>query len=264
MKRRGFLATAVTGATGVLAGCLGSGGSEDTETTAMNGDYLPDSEPSDGLPPEFSDQPAPPDADPSSFETLTTNDETVRLVPIEVAQAWYYRREARFVDARGPSQYERSHIYGAVLSPAQQNSSGGGIEGWDTTDNIVTYCGCPHHLSSIRAAGLQKADYERVYALDEGFVAWSDNEYPMAGNAFGSEEQADVQAWQITGSVDDRYAGEYVWASASGQYEAAPIDPDGSYDLHLSFGSVSSETPVRLRTPDTTVERPLGDLGSRA
>jgi rhodanese-related sulfurtransferase len=232
-------------------------------TFAVNGDYPTDEDPADGRPPAFADQPTRPVVDPDSFETLDVNGETVRLAPIDIVERWYRRGEIRVVDARGLEQYEQAHVYGAVLSPAQRDSVGGGIDGWPSDDRVVTYCRCPHHLSSIRAAGLQKAGFEEVYAIDEGFGVWAERSYPMAGRAFTSDNQASVQQWSIDGSVDSRYAGEYVWATVDRQYEAAPVQSDGRYQLHLQFTGVSPETLVRVQTPTRTLEGPLGELGSR-
>lgn len=293
MNRRTLLAALGAGLAGGFAGCLsGSGGTPTGDEMPVgpagggggtssggnaplehpgtlstmfvaNGDYPTDENPADGRPPEFADQPPSPEAEPSTFETLSVNDETIKLAPIDVVHRWYLRGEARIVDARALSQYERSHVYSAVNSPAQRNSEGGGIEGWDYGDRVVTYCRCPHHLSSIRAAGLQKAGFENVFAIDEGFGVWLDRAYPMAGTAFGSGSQASVQQWTISGSVDSRHAGEYVWAVANRQYEAAPVRSDGTYELHLKFADVSSATSVEIRTPTDSFERPLGRVGSR-
>lgn len=232
------------------------------ETFVANGDYPSDEAPADGFPPEFPDPPSSPDIDASSLPTKSVNGESVKLAPIDAVVKWYRRAEARFVDARGRNQYTRSHVYGSVLSTAQKASDGGGIDDWATDDRVVTYCGCPHHLSSLRAAGLQKAGYENVYAIDEGYGEWMEQEYPMAGTAFGTESQSAVSEWTIEGVVDDRYAGEYAWAEADRQYEAAPIQGDGGFTLHLKFADVTSETAVRVSTPAFTVTRPLGDLVS--
>jgi rhodanese-related sulfurtransferase len=174
---------------------------------------------------------------------------------------WYYRGEARFVDARGLGQYRNAHVYGAVNSAARRTSIGGAIPGWSDDDRIVTYCGCPHHLSSIRAAGLQKAGAERVFALDEGFLgqaaAWKEQGYPMAGEVFVEEADRAMIDARIAGSVDPRHAGAYVWASAGRQYEAAPIAADGSYDLHFRVQGLAPDAPVAVRTPEGSTVRPL-------
>jgi rhodanese-related sulfurtransferase len=269
-----MLRLAAAGGLGALAGCGGSG--QETPNApfehpgtleasfATNGDYPADEDPADGRPPTFPDPPAAPDADPSTFQTLSVNDETVRLAPLDVVVDWYRRGEVRVVDARGIEQYTRAHVYGAVLSTAQQGSNGGVIPDWPTGDRVVTYCGCPHHLSSVRAAGLQKAGFSDVFAIDEGFGrrGWSGQRYPMAGTTVGGETQASVSSWTVTGSVDARHAGEYVWARAGRQYEAGPVASDGSYELTLHFWDVSATTPVELQTPGGTVTEPLGDLGT--
>ena len=280
MNRREYLAALGAASTTLLAGCASDPGGVDTavdggtpsgdapfehpgtleETFVANGDYPEDEDPADGYPPAFPDPPESPNVDPDALETLSVNGETVKLLPIDAARAWYLRAEARFVDARGERQYTRSHLYGSVLSPAQQNSVGGGIEGWDTDERVVAYCGCPHHLSSLRAAGLQKAGFEDVYVIDEGFVEWSDQSYPMAGTRFGDGGSAELSEWQIDGEVDSKHAGEYAWATVDRQYEAAPIGDDGGFSIHLRFSDVDADTPVRVSTPAFTRTRPLGDL----
>ncbi|QKY19498.1 rhodanese-like domain-containing protein [Halolamina sp. CBA1230] len=272
MDRREYLAALGTASTVAVAGCSSGGGSSGgdapfehpgtiDETMVANGDYPDDDDPADGLPPEFQNPPESPGVDPDALETISVNDETVQLLPIEDARAWFLRSEARFVDARGLDQYTRSHLYGSVLSPAQQGSTGGGIEGWPTDGRIVAYCGCPHHLSSLRAAGLQKAGYESVYVIDEGFREWSDQGYPMAGTAFGEGDDAELSEWRIDGEIAADYAGEYAWATVGRQYEAAPIGDDGRFSLHLYFAGVDADTDVRVSTPAFTRTRPLGEVG---
>ncbi|WP_430504398.1 rhodanese-like domain-containing protein [Haloparvum sp. PAK95] len=296
MKRRPFLAAAATGLAGAVAGCSGSSSTDSGDTTptatdasgsststessgneapfehtgtldasfVANGDYPADENPADGFPPEFPDPPAAPDVDESEFDTVGANGEAITLVPIDVAEKWFYRSEARFVDARGVPQYEHAHVYGSVLSTAQRESDGGGIDGWDKSDRVVTYCGCPHHLSSLRAAGLKKAGFENVYAIDEGFGEWSARGNPMSGTSFGDGDQESISEWVLEGSVGASYAGEYVWAEAARQYEAAPIRADGSFEVTLKFSGVTEETPVSVSTPAFATTAPLGELADGA
>ncbi|WP_232686188.1 rhodanese-like domain-containing protein [Halobacterium zhouii] len=266
MNRRTFLG-ASSGALATLAGCLGGGTNAaarpikhpgNLETTFhANGDYPSDNDYSDGFPPEYGQQANERSVDESTFSQLSTNGESVTLVPIDVAHYWHQRQSARFVDARGQRQYERSHVFGSVLSPAVKNSQGGPIEGWPKDDRVVCYCGCPHHLSSIRAAGLQKSGFSNVYVIDEGFGEWRGRGYPMRGTSFAAPENAVIE-----GDVAAQYAGEYVWATnpASGQQEAAPIREDGSFELHLYFSGMNDEMPIRVSGPSFEVTRPLGEL----
>jgi len=271
MKRREVLAAggvAIAGGAGAYllfgnprSAAVDHPGSLDA-TFAANGDYPDDDDPSDGRPPAFPNPPASPDADPSTFDTLSVNGETVRLAPIDVVERWFRRGEARFVDARGLAQYKEAHVYGAVSSSAERGSSGGAIEAWPSDARVVTYCGCPHHLSSMRAAGLQKGGHTTVYALDEGFIEWSDRGYPMAGTAFTGGGNADLREWTIRGSVDARFAGQYAWARTDASQEAAPIGDDGAFTIHVRFPDVTGETPVELSTPEFSVTRALDDLAS--
>lgn len=266
MDRRTFLG-ASAGALAALAGCLGNGTSADARPVKhpgnldanfqANGDYPSDDDLADGYPPEYGQPPGEQNIDESAFSSISASGESVMLVPVEVTRYWHQRREARFVDARGVSQYERSHILGAVSSPAVENSQGGPIEGWSSDERIVCYCGCPHHLSSIRAAGLQKAGFSNVYVIDEGFGEWYGRSYPMRGTDFSATGNAVIE-----GEVAAQFAGEYVWATheATGQQEAAPVREDGTFELHLKFSDMDDDMPIHVSAPSFDVTRPLGEL----
>jgi rhodanese-related sulfurtransferase len=267
MNRRAFLGASATAFATALAGCLSSSTNSDPTPIKHPGNLetqfnanmdLPEiQDPADGYPPEYGQAPDERSIDESQFGSTTTNGEEVALAPIEVAHYWHQRKEARFVDARGLDQYKRAHIYGAVSSPAVEESRGGGIADWPKDTRIVAYCGCPHHLSSIRAAGLQKVGYSNVYVIDEGFGEWHANEYPMRGTDFSEPSKAVIQ-----GKVAPDYAGEYAWAThePSGQQEAAPIAEDGTFALHLKFSGMNGEMPIHVSTPEFEVTRPLGKL----
>jgi rhodanese-related sulfurtransferase len=265
MKRRAFLAAGATAVSASVAGCFGLGGSSSTSLNhpgtldtefAANADLPADSDPSDGFPPEYGN-PGSMTVDESTFRTLQRNGETVKLVPTDVVQYWHQTGGARFVDARGLDQYRTSHIYGAVNSPATQGSQGGGIPDWDAEDRILCYCGCPHHLSSVRAAGLQKAGYANVYVFDQGFFEWRDRALPMRGTSFENR-----QARVVAGETEPSYAGEYAWAATpdGGQREAAPIADDGSFELHIRFAEMTDDMPITVSTPGFEVSGTLGEL----
>lgn len=266
MNRRAFLAAGAAGSLAATAGCLGLFGSASSDLnhpgnldTSFNANKpLPaDDDPSDGIPPARDEPPAERSLDPSGFPTTTTNGETIALAPIEVARYWHQRGEARFVDARALKYYEQAHVYGAVNSSAERGSSGGGIAGWPEDDRIVCYCGCPHHLSSVRASALQQNGFTNVYVVDEGFVPWRTNEYAMGGTNFAAPQEAVIE-----GEVDPSHAGDYAWATheLSGQAEAAPIAQDGSFAVHFKFYDLTEAAPILVQTPTFEVTRPLGEL----
>ena len=251
MHRRTFLAS--TGlVTAGLAGCLGR---PDSGT--------PEENPDDGYPPESAVE-SPSDSrevDPSSFKTLSVGEVEVPLVPVDVAHYWFQQRSARFADARGRGQYERSHVTGAVLSSAKavedwSTSRSGPTTDWPTDDRIVCYCGCPHHLSSLRAGEFISKGYEAVYAIDEGYGAWVDNRYPTTGS------DSNQSSLVIRGRTDAADAGKYAWAThrPSDQQEAAPIGDDGSYELTLHFAGIDGSAPIQVRTPSYELTAPLSEL----
>ncbi|MCY4730203.1 rhodanese-like domain-containing protein [Natronomonas gomsonensis] len=245
MHRRSFLAS--TGAAAAaFAGCLGGDGESD------------DGSGNDGYPPASEDTPEPMGVDTDGFQRIDVEGTAVPLAPIEVTYNWYRRREARFADARGEGQYERAHIEGAAWSPAPEGRTNDPVKSWPREDRIVCYCGCPHHLSSLRAATLIEAGYENVYVIDEGFFEWLEREYP----AVGSEIQNNVASYTIAGRTDPAHAEATVYAAhePTDQREAAFVDDDGGYEMTLHFGGLTEDSEIRLETPAYELLAPLSEL----
>lgn len=237
MDRRAFLATTAL----ALAGCTGPDNS-----SSSNGD---------GYAPEFETTPEAPSVDPSSFDTKREDGVDVPLVPIDVAYPWYMRQEARVVDARGETSYQKARVDGAVLSPAPDGGSNDPVAGWSTDDRIVCYCGCPHHLSVMRAATLLQNGYENVYALDEGFGEWHERSYPMAGSSVGNQPNLQV----VRGRTSSAFAGETAWVrhESSGQREPSTIGDDGTYVVEFRFFDLEPDSILTVETPEYTVTKPL-------
>ncbi|WP_247003545.1 rhodanese-like domain-containing protein [Halosolutus gelatinilyticus] len=244
MDRRTFLTISGAATLGSVAGCLSDDG---TETEA------------DGYGPKPDTVPEERSIDTSTYRTQVFQGVEVPLAPINDVFYWYQRRETRVADARQSAQYERAHIAGAPLSPAPDGGSNDPIEEWSTDERIVTYCGCPHHLSGLRAASLINDGYKEVYALDEGFGAWIDRGYPLQG----SDVSADRATYTIRGQSDAAYAGEMVMLEQvdAKRHEAAPIADDGSYTLQLHYGG-STDSRFRVEAPDYTTEGTLEELTS--
>ncbi|WP_458189588.1 rhodanese-like domain-containing protein [Haladaptatus sp. NG-WS-4] len=256
MNRRTFLAASAVSIAGV-SGCLGQGG-------GSGGSYpTPEDGDTDGYPPEFDKKPKKMNVDTSSFKTVAQSGQNVPLVPLSVAYNWYKRGEARFADSRGTKQYETSHVYGAVLSPAPgvEKLSQDPVTDWPKKDRIVCYCGCPHHLSSMRAAKLMNNGYENVFVIDEGYWAWHEEGYPIRGQ----KTSYNPLAYVIDGLADPAYAGETAWARHldSGQNEATDILGDGSYSMHVKFHDVTPDTTITVQTPAYEVEGTIEELSSR-
>jgi len=242
VTRRSFLASSVA----ITGGCLRSGSSRPTDTE------------SDGYPPPFDDQPEGRTVHTDDFSRISVDGVLVPLAPIDVSYYWFRRREARFADVRARKQYEASHILGSVHSPAFESGAGDPALDWPKTDRIVCYCGCPHHLSSIRAARLIQDGYESVYVIDEGFWEWNDRDYPIAG----AEDSPQPSRYEISGRTDPEHAGRWVWAIHPGtkQREVTRIDTTGRYLVGLRFFDVTRNTPIVVRTPSYRVRAPLANL----
>lgn len=230
MNRRTFLRTGVASGVAATAGCLG-------------GDEAPEA------------------ANEYGYETTTTDDgQEVPLVPIDDAIEWYREDDATvFADARSPTAYQRAHIAGSVLSPAPDGrAENDPLVDRSTDTRIVTYCGCPHHLSAMRGATLIENGYVHTYAIDEGFGAWVDRGYPLEGEAV--EQRPDV--YEIHGRTDASHAGEYAWArhDPTGQREAVPIDESGRFELELRFYDITRDSVIRLTTPAAETVQPLDQL----
>jgi rhodanese-related sulfurtransferase len=229
VSRRTFLATGGA-ALGGVTGCLGGDGG--------------------GGAPAFDDYP-----------TVESRGRSVPLAPLRDVSDWFESGRARFVDARSRAAYRRSHIEGAVWSPAPEGrETDDPVAAWDADTLVVTYCGCPHHLSSMRAASLMDAGYESVAALDEGFWAWHDEGYPVVGTDADRRPPLRV----VEGRTAPSFAGGWAWArhDPSGQREVAPIADDGSYALQVRFSDVAAHEPVRLTTPGYELSAPIADLAA--
>lgn len=266
MNRRTFLTGSGTVTLTGVAGCLGSltGNTASSAASSAVGpthddDLPPDNNARDGYPPSFEQTPEQRSIDTASFETVDRDGIAVPLAPIEAVYYWYARGEARFVDTRGATSYNRSHIYGAVLSTAPDGlKTDDPVAAWPKTDRIVCYCACPNHMSSLRAASLLTQGYEEVYAIKEGYVEWQEQEYPMAGDNVGARPAVR----RISGQIDPQFAGETVWAyhEPTGQREATAVAHGGTYTLELRFAGVTPQSTIVVETPAYQVEGPLSDL----
>jgi rhodanese-related sulfurtransferase len=193
------------------------------------------------------------------YETTITDGVAVPLVPVADAIEWYQADDVVFADARSRTAFESAHVTDSVFSPAPDGQDvEDPVEARSSDTRVVTYCGCPHHLSSLRAASLIAAGYAHTYALDEGFHAWVDQGHPVEGSAVDSQPAAYTISGQL--SDPDRDARVWAWHDPSGQREMTPVEADGSFALTLHFYDLTPDSPIRLVGPDSEVTQPLGDL----
>ncbi|WP_252701214.1 rhodanese-like domain-containing protein [Natronosalvus vescus] len=227
MQRRSLLASVGAASLGSLAGCLGDITGDDEGETV------------DG------------------YDAQEHEGQTVPLVPLEEAHDWFDDGDTRFVDTRGPGQYESDHIEGAVLSSAPDGVEDDPTEAWDHDTRIVTYCDCPHTLAVWRGSALMSEGFEDVYALDDGFPAWQDAGYPTVG-----EETGSLEAYEIVGRSAPEHEGNYVWLTTldESQREVSQVEADGSYKLIVRFDGLSDDTVLSLKAPEHELEATLEEL----
>lgn len=193
------------------------------------------------------------------YETTEVAGESVPLVPTDDAYEWYENGELAVVDARSRAAWERTRIEGAVWSPAPQGrQSEDPIREWDADRRILTYCACPHHLSTQRASALVKDGYTEVHALDKGINHWIDQGHPVAGETVAQ----DLPTYEIRGETSADAAGAEVWVREpeSKQREPAVIGSDGGYEVTFHFVRIDESTPLTVETPEYQVRAPLGTL----
>jgi len=85
------------------------------------------------------------------------------------------------LDARPGSDYLAGHISGSISVPFYRMDEAIGLLPQDRW--IITYCGCPHTLSSEAATSLQAAGFTQVAVLDEGYYTWLGNGHPTTSGS---------------------------------------------------------------------------------
>lgn len=198
------------------------------------------------------------------YPTLEVEGVDVPLAPVDDTFRWYEREEAAFIDARSRRAYEAARVVGAALSPAPTGlPSDDPLRALDPQTRIVTYCGCPHHLSTLRASTAIENGYRNVYAIDEGFFEWANRGYPVEGR---NVEGPDLSI-RLRGRATSADAGGYVWLyhDPSGQREVAPVGEDGRFTIPVNFYGVDPGSTVRVVGPGgeerTATIRALAEQG---
>ena len=142
-------------------------------------------------------------------------------------------------DVRSEHSYGKNHILNAHSMPHGKNDEArlAGIDGLGKDSLIVTYCGCPRHLSTLAAGDLTKRGYSNVRVLYEGYWHWKDNGYPIMDN---ESIASTVSTLQFAGSLKRKNTpifGETVFLRhrPTGQLEAVESAADGSFavEFHL-------------------------------
>jgi rhodanese-related sulfurtransferase len=141
-------------------------------------------------------------------------------------------------DVRAILSFEQSHIETALSMPYGKTDDErlSSVSGLNKSSSIVTYCGCPRHLSSLSAEDLTNRGYSNVKVLYEGYWHWKDSSYPI----IEAPATAEIETLRFEGVLtysDTPAEGidMFLKHQESGQLEAARTRKDGSFefDFHL-------------------------------
>lgn len=163
----------------LAAGCVGQGPAEDPEATETS--QSPTPTPTPTATDRAADTPRPDEELSNYSRGATPAVPADRFVSAETAHRWYLEGNATFVDARPVGSFERSHVDGALPSPATPayRPDPDPVENLSRDRRVVTYCACPNHLATLRAEQLMDDGYAEVYVLEDGFLEWRER-YPDA------------------------------------------------------------------------------------
>ena len=122
------------------------------------------------------------------------------------------------------------------------------IDGLQKDSSIVTYCGCPRHLSTLAAKDLTDQGYTNVSVLYEGYWVWKDNGYPVEINTTASAPLSNLSFDGVAQNnhSDKNHMDIFIRHKPSGQLEAVRTDELGrfSVDFHVYNFDVNDEFEV--------------------
>lgn len=143
------------------------------------------------------------------------------------------KEDVYIIDVRGQMSYDEGHIKGAIARglPITPES----VANIPKDAHVVTYCGCPHHLSSIGAEQLTNMGYKDVHVLNEGFWYWKDHNFPME---VAENSKSKITEMSVAGVLmkDGKPLGNtdiYMKHVKTGQLEAEKTDKDGKYKMNF-------------------------------
>ena len=134
-------------------------------------------------------------------------------------------------DVRSVEAYQKSHIetstslpYGKFTEQDVAKSTGG-----DLSRLLVTYCGCPRHLSGLVAQQLRDMGYTDVNVLYEGYWYWVDSGYPVVENQKTARTRLHFSGRLLSenAAVHDRQI--FILNTRNGQLEATQTNDKGYF-----------------------------------
>ncbi|MFN8671862.1 MAG: rhodanese-like domain-containing protein [Candidatus Sericytochromatia bacterium] len=162
------------------------------------------------------------------------------------------------IDVRGKVAYDEAHIKGAIMRelPITPES----VKDIPKNAEVVTYCGCPHHLSGIAAEQMTNMGYRNVKVLDEGFNFWKDHKYPLSKNA-GDTTEIIVSGTLLKDKKPVSGVNIYLKHEATGQLEATRTEKNGNYKMTFHIYKYKPKDKFKFYL-DSALKKPIQDFST--
>jgi len=163
-------------------------------------------------------------------------------------------------DVRNKESYDESHIKTALNKPIPITADS--VRGIPQKARVVTYCGCPHHLSSIAAEQLTKLGYKDVHVLNEGFWYWKDHKYPMQVASASTSTLSEIKVEGVLAKQDKPVSNVdiYLKHESSGQLEATRTDAKGGYKMNFHLYNYKNNDKFKFYVGD--LKTPVQDFST--
>jgi len=174
-------------------------------------------------------------------------------------------------DVRSSASFEKSHIQSALWVPYgnTEESDLMKITSLGKDSEIVTYCGCPHHLSTLQAKYLKDLGYSNVKVLYDGFWVWKDSGFPTFYTETTQTTMLKFSGKLLSADNSANQTDVFLRHIKSGQLEAARSTVDGtfSFDFHIYDYQPDDKFELMITKLDTPVVKTfapsMSDVDSR-
>jgi len=164
-------------------------------------------------------------------------------------------------DVRSKGSFEKSHIESALWVPygKTEETDLARIGDLDLDTEIVTYCGCPRHLSSLQAKFLTGLGYTNVKVLYDGLWVWQDSGFPTIYGEAAPTTVLKFSGKLIKSDENVDQTDVFLRHVKSGQLEAARSNIDGTFgfDFHLYDYQANDAFELMVTKLDSPVVKTL-------
>ena len=187
---------------------------------------------------------------------------------VDLNKRFEQHNEPFIFDVRSKGSYEKSHIKSARWVPYgnTDESDLARIVNLGEDSEIVTYCGCPRHLSSLQAEFLEGLGYTNVKVLYDGLWVWQDNGFPTVYTQSTQTTLLKFSGKLVSNDINLDQTDVFLKHAKSGQLEAAKSSSDGTFafDFHLYDYQPDDKFELMIAQLDSPVIKTLSPTKSEA